>query len=146
MKWVLGVSILIVFTSCGDDQEIVYSYHEDGSVSSMTETKSGLKDGYYKFYYENGNVEEQGIYSNDKRQGLVRKFYLDGSIKQELLYVQGTLIEQNDYWYNGKVRSLLYYNNNKVVDFLFYDSLGSRDLSWELVRPLFDSVTDTVKI
>lgn len=87
-----GILYILLFSPVLSAQsDTVYTYFEDGSVSSRVILTNGLREGEAVFYYPAGRVKETVTYQAGRVEGAVNRYYENGQLKEFFNIQKGKL-------------------------------------------------------
>lgn len=91
-----------------------FFFHENGNLSSVKIKINNKKEGCWKQYNDKGKVYKETSYKDDLLDGPSTKYtYRSGRILQRSNFKEGEKDgKQEDYYNNGKIKTVLYYKNN----------------------------------
>lgn len=120
----------------GLEQGFGKEYGSDGTIITLTEYKrgfiidrqrinrrdaGGLKQGRWYIFWDNGSVKQEGKYTDDKKNGYFKDFTETGDLIRIVKYLNDVLqpeaeeirkLEvQNDYYPDGKLRTMAMFRN-----------------------------------
>lgn len=83
---------LLLFTGVLHAQsDTVYTWFEDGTVSSRIILTNGLREGEAVFYYPGGRIRESVTYQAGRVEGAVNRYYENGQLKEFFNIQKGKL-------------------------------------------------------
>ncbi|GMU87485.1 MAG: hypothetical protein AMXMBFR48_27260 [Ignavibacteriales bacterium] len=85
--------LLFIFSapSLSAQSDTVYTYFEDGSVSSRVILTNGLREGEALFYYQAGRIRESITYQAGRIEGAVNRYFENGQLKEFFNIQKGKL-------------------------------------------------------
>lgn len=93
LAWLTGVLYILLFTAgLRAQSDTVYTYFEDGSVSSRIILANGLREGEARFYYPGGRLKESITYQAGRVEGAVNRYFENGQL-QEFFNIQKGKLE-----------------------------------------------------
>jgi antitoxin component YwqK of YwqJK toxin-antitoxin module len=104
-----------------------YYYHSNGNVSMYGQYNQGLKNSTWISNYANGKLKDSISYINGKKNGLFKRFHLNGT-----LFVSGNFLEDSqqgtwlEYYQNGQPASISNYNQNNIINVIYYTKAGEK--------------------
>ena len=125
-------------THRGQRGSCIMTYHDNGSLAYLLETKNGRANGKFYQYHDNGALyiqstvsEGKGDLSEDARksyvfEGPVKIFDEEQRLRCQMQYLHGRLEgDYSKYWPNGVIKAKIpYQKGSRHNDALFYDAQG----------------------
>lgn len=150
MRFTFSILFVATVTSCVKDSKTEHqvSFHENGKLKHEIFLKSGKRDGIERIYFESGNLKAVAHWRNGEKNGKNVIYYENGIMRQEKYYVDGLICcLSNDYDSLGHLRTSVKLDSmGRIIDFMWFDSLGNRDFSDEYKNALFISQSDTITL
>ena len=101
---------------------VLKNFFSTGEISVIDHFKDGKQHGEFKSFHKNGNISMKGNFFEGKQNGDWYEYYEDGALYWKLNYKNGLkkdgLFEM--FHQNGKLRSKVFYKNNKPYTNLLY--------------------------
>ncbi|MEQ9307456.1 MAG: tetratricopeptide repeat protein, partial [Marinoscillum sp.] len=108
-------------------------YFSSGKVSFIGSYQDGLEEGYFAHYNKIGQKEREGHYVAGMREQQWKSYYQNGQLEEDSYAVagasQGWLVT---YAEDGKVWSKMKYDQDKVTEYILYDTAGNEFMHKEL--------------
>jgi len=99
-------------------------YHKSGELLGEGNWKDGKPYGEFKVYYKNGDIQIIMNYQDGKLDGSYKSYYPKGAPLREAQYQKGMLLTDKRF-YDGELRLIKEYTNNKLTRKVEYDESGN---------------------
>ena len=103
-------------------------YHDNGQLRvTLNFSKPDLQDdGEVISYHPNGVVAKRSNITNGTLNCDYKEWYDNGQIKTEGYYIDKVSFIKKEWWDNGKLKREVNYENNKVVNEIFWSASGEK--------------------
>ncbi|MGB3180494.1 MAG: hypothetical protein WBB45_03845 [Cyclobacteriaceae bacterium] len=139
MKLYYLIAIILLISSCNENDNVEIEYHPNGEIASKVPTVDGIKNGKKNLYYPTGKYKGYTNYIDGKKNGEAMFFWENGNIWQRFIY-EDDLIKDSSIIYRktGVLNEIHYFDSlGRYFDYKRYTTEGKIDLSHKSRNPLF---------
>lgn len=101
-------------------------YFPSGEKKFLMQYKDNELHGYFQEFYRHGSVKQEGWFQQGNREQQWLIYYPDGTLETDNYYILNALAGKSfNYAFDGKLFSVLTYENNNTIDIKNYDRDGN---------------------